>query len=77
MKSILVGILMGLLAYLSLRFIPIKAHAVTVFLRSIGIGAVIFIIYVGLGKLVRSEIFDVAISYGLSAVNHIFKRIRR
>jgi putative peptidoglycan lipid II flippase len=77
MKSILVGILMGLLAYLSLRFIPIKTHAVTVFLRSIGIGAVLFIIYVGLGKLVRSEIFDVAISYGLSAVNHIFKRIRR
>jgi len=77
LKSILVGILMGLLAYFSLRFIPIKAHAVTVFLRSIGIGAVLFIIYVGLGKLVRSEIFDVAISYGLSALNHIFERIRR
>ncbi|BAL80562.1 murein biosynthesis integral membrane protein MurJ [Caldisericum exile] len=76
-KGILVGVIMGILAYLSLRFIPIKAHALNVFLRSIGFGSILFIIYVGIGKLIRSEIFDVAVSYGFSFLNGTIKRLRR
>ncbi|MGC9100425.1 MAG: murein biosynthesis integral membrane protein MurJ [Caldisericum sp.] len=76
-KAFFVGALMAILAYLSLRFIPIKAHALTVFLRSIGLGIILFIIYVGIGKLVRSEIFDIAFSYAFGFLKTTLKRFRR
>lgn len=77
LKAILVGLVISALAYFSLRFIPLEEHAVVIFLKSVGIGAILFIIYLGLGKLIRSEIFDVAISYGVSTISAGIKKLRR
>ena len=63
LKALIPGLLIAVLAYASLKVIPIQAHAIKIFLISIGIGAILFIIYVGLGKLLKGEIFDVALSY--------------
>ena len=63
LKAVVPGVIISILAYFSLRIIPVQAHAIKIFLISIGIGAILFIIYVSLGKLLKGEIFDVALSY--------------
>ena len=74
LKAIVPGIIIAILAYFSLRIIPVQAHAIKIFLISIGIGAILFIIYVAIGKLLKGEIFDVALSYVESFKQKIFRR---
>jgi len=74
LKAIVPGIIIAVLAYFSLRIIPVQAHAIKIFLISIGIGAILFIIYVAIGKLLKGEIFDVALSYVENFKQKIFRR---
>jgi len=76
-KGLIAGVIIGVLAYFSLPFIPIKAHAVTVFISAIGVGTILSIIYVGIGLLLRGDMFNIALNYVMGFVPKIKKFLRR
>ncbi len=70
-KGLLSGLVIGVLAYFMNFFIPLKEHALKVFFVSIGFGAILFIIYVVIGLLLKGEIFKIALNYTLNFLSKV------